>query len=234
MVRALATSSVLWPASSTMTRGDGIFSSKPRRTSPFKRRSTGLLHRTSYPNLHQANSSNGCIVSSTVMHRTRCSTSARNNREYAMRPGEWRSSRDDDVVVGRHQPPSSARVRDFMHYFEERYRFDGMGKATRIIAVAIAHHRFNYIHPFPDGNGRVSRLMSHAMGHAAGVGAHGLWSVSRGLARGLENPAEYKLMMISRIRRVKATSMVAATFRTAHRPSSCCGSFASVSIKSGS
>ncbi|HEY0381015.1 MAG TPA: Fic family protein [Candidatus Elarobacter sp.] len=117
------------------------------------------------------------------------------NREYIMRPGEWRSSPSEDVVVGRHQPPSSARVVDFMRYFEERFRLDQMGKAARIIAVAIAHHRFNYIHPFPDGNGRVSRLMSHAMGHAAGIGAHGLWSVSRGLARGLENPAEYKMMM---------------------------------------
>ena len=117
------------------------------------------------------------------------------NREYTMRPGEWRSSAGDGVIVGRHQPPSSARLIDFMQYFEARYRFDGMGKAARIIAMAAAHHRFNYIHPFPDGNGRVSRLMSHAMGHAAGIGAHGLWSVSRGLARGLENPAEYKSMM---------------------------------------
>ena len=33
------------------------------------------------------------------------------------------------------------------------------------MAIAAAHHRFNYIHPFPDGNGRVSRLMSHAMAH---------------------------------------------------------------------
>lgn len=37
--------------------------------------------------------------------------------------------------------------------------------------------------------------MSHAMAHAAGVGAHGLWSISRGLARGLESRSEYKLMM---------------------------------------
>lgn len=116
-------------------------------------------------------------------------------REYAMRPGEWRSGADDDVIVGRHQPPSSAHVDAFMQYFESRFRFDGMGKASRIIAMATAHHRLNYIHPFPDGNGRVSRLMSHAMGHEAGIGAHGLWSVSRGLARGLENPAEYKAMM---------------------------------------
>jgi Fic family protein len=63
------------------------------------------------------------------------------------------------------------------------------------MAIAAAHHRLNYIHPFPDGNGRVSRLMSHAMAQRAGVGAHGLWSISRGLARGLESRGDYKRMM---------------------------------------
>jgi Fic family protein len=61
--------------------------------------------------------------------------------------------------------------------------------------MAAAHHRFNYIHPFPDGNGRVSRIMSHAMGLYAGIGANGLWSVSRGLSRGLEGGMTYKQMM---------------------------------------
>jgi len=65
----------------------------------------------------------------------------------------------------------------------------------RISAMAAAHHRLNYIHPFLDGNGRVSRLMSHAMALEAGIGAHGLWSVSRGLARGLESRGDYKRMM---------------------------------------
>jgi Fic family protein len=117
------------------------------------------------------------------------------NREFTMQPGEWRSLAEHDIAVGRHVPPSSARVPDFMNYFAERYNFARLGKSGRLIAMAAAHHRFNYIHPFPDGNGRVSRLMSHAMAHAAGVGAHGLWSISRGLARGLESRSEYKLMM---------------------------------------
>jgi Fic family protein len=82
-----------------------------------------------------------------------------------------------------------------MRHFESRYRFATIGKAGRIMAIAAAHHRLNFIHPFPDGNGRVSRLMSHAMGLSAGIGAHGLWSVSRGLARGLESRGEYKRMM---------------------------------------
>jgi Fic family protein len=117
------------------------------------------------------------------------------NAEFVMEPGAWRRRPEHDVAVGRHIPPSSDRVDNFMRYFETRYRFADMGKAARIMAIAAAHHRLNYIHPFPDGNGRVSRLVSHAMALKAGVGAHGLWSVSRGLARGLDSRGEYKRMM---------------------------------------
>lgn len=116
-------------------------------------------------------------------------------REFMMVPGEWRSGPEHDVAVGRHVPPSSPRVPEFMEYFARRYELSAMGKAGRIIAMAAAHHRFNYIHPFPDGNGRVSRLISHAMAWHADVGAHGLWSISRGLARGLASRGEYKQMM---------------------------------------
>jgi Fic family protein len=34
-----------------------------------------------------------------------------------------------------------------------------------------------------------------SMAYHAGVGAHGLWSISRGLARGLKDRSEYKFMM---------------------------------------
>lgn len=115
--------------------------------------------------------------------------------EFVMAPGAWRSLPEHDVVVGRHIPPSSNRVEDFMTHFSQRYRCEDMGPGARILSMASAHHRFNYIHPFPDGNGRVSRLMSHAMGLKAGVGAHSLWSVSRGLARGIDSRSEYKQQM---------------------------------------
>ena len=117
------------------------------------------------------------------------------SREIVMTPGQWRSSPEHDNTVGRHLPPSSERVTDFMRYFEQRYSVTHLGTASRIMAIPAAHHRLNYIHPFPDGNGRVSRLMSHAMAHQAGIGAHGLWSISRGLARGLESRGEYMQMM---------------------------------------
>jgi Fic family protein len=110
-------------------------------------------------------------------------------------PGQFRTQVTEDVEVGRHVPPSSAYVADFMAHFERRFAMADQWASTRVIAVASAHHRLNYIHPFLDGNGRVSRLMSHAMCLRAGIGGHGLWSISRGLARGLHDRGEYKRMM---------------------------------------
>jgi Fic family protein len=116
-------------------------------------------------------------------------------RSFIMIPGELRSQPEHDNAVGRHQPPSSAVVQQLMSYFANRYSFAKLSASGRLLALAAAHHRLNYIHPFPDGNGRVSRLMSHAMALQAGIGAHGLWSIARGLARGLESRTEYKSMM---------------------------------------
>jgi Fic family protein len=60
--------------------------------------------------------------------------------------------------------------------------------AQSIISFAGAHHRLLWIHPFMDGNGRVARLMSHAMMlDMLDTGA--VWSVARGMAR---NVVEYK------------------------------------------
>lgn len=117
------------------------------------------------------------------------------NRSIIMEPGKFRSTAEHDVRVGRHKPPGGLYVEAFMRYFENHYCADHMGKSNQIIAIAAAHHRLAYIHPFLDGNGRVSRLMSHAMGLQAGIGVSGLWSISRGLARGLNGSTDYKNMM---------------------------------------
>lgn len=66
-----------------------------------------------------------------------------------------------------------------------------LGKSESILASAAAHHRLVWIHPFLDGNGRVARLMSHAMLlEALDTGA--VWSVARGMARNVE---EYKTLL---------------------------------------
>lgn len=110
-------------------------------------------------------------------------------------PGRMRQDGDREVMLGRHLPPSSSRVAAFMDHFDKRFQIASRSSSGRIIAVASAHHRLNCIHPFPGGNGRVSRLMSHAMALTAGIDGQGLWSVSRGLDRGLTDRGEYKRMM---------------------------------------
>lgn len=98
-------------------------------------------------------------------------------------PGELRRR---DVRVGRHIPVSPGALPRFLARFETAY--SRLGRTDTILAAAAAHHRLLWIHPFLDGNGRVTRLMSHAMLlEALDTGA--VWSVARGLAR---NEAAYK------------------------------------------
>jgi Fic family protein len=96
-------------------------------------------------------------------------------------PGELRLR---DVKVGRHAAVSPGAIPRFLAHFEGVYT--RVGKTDAILASAAAHHRFLWIHPFLDGNGRVTRLMSHCMLLDA-LDTGGIWSVSRGLARNVES-----------------------------------------------
>ena len=94
-------------------------------------------------------------------------------------PGQWRKR---DVDVGRHVPPSFDQLPRFMARFDTAYGSPPLSKTRQIQTVGAVHHRFLWIHPFLDGNGRVARLMSHALFKRLGIGTS-LWSVARGLAR---------------------------------------------------
>jgi len=95
-------------------------------------------------------------------------------------PGELRRR---DVKVGNHIPVSPGALPRFLERFEEVYSH--LNRTDSILGAATAHHRLLWIHPFLDGNGRVARLMSHAMLlETLDTGA--VWSVSRGLARSVE------------------------------------------------
>lgn len=98
-------------------------------------------------------------------------------------PGELRRR---DVKVGQHVAVSPGAIPRFLKHFEHIYT--RLGKADAILAAAAAHHRLLWIHPFLDGNGRVARLMSHAM-LLETLDTGGIWSIARGLAR---NVATYK------------------------------------------
>jgi Fic family protein len=101
--------------------------------------------------------------------------------------------REGEVIVGRHLPPAAADLPQFLSRFEQVYDPKNLSKVRQVVAVAAAHHRFLWIHPFYDGNGRVTRLMSHAMLKRLGVGSS-LWSASRGLAR---NIGRYKALLMA-------------------------------------
>jgi Fic family protein len=95
-------------------------------------------------------------------------------------PGEFRRR---DVKVGRHVAISPGAVPRFLKRFEEVCA--GLNKTELILATAPAHHRLVWIHPFMDGNGRVARLISHAMLlQTLDTGA--VWSAARGLARNVD------------------------------------------------
>lgn len=93
-------------------------------------------------------------------------------------PGQWRGG---DVKVGAHVAPPADELSSWMARFDECAP-ERFGRAERLVAIAAAHHRLLWIHPFSDGNGRVARLLSHALLRRVGVGSP-LWSVARGLAR---------------------------------------------------
>jgi Fic family protein len=88
-----------------------------------------------------------------------------------------------EVEVGAHVAPASRSLPALLDRFAAAYDLDTLEPLDRLIAAGAAHHRLAWIHPFLDGNGRVVRLFTHAYFIRAGLEGHGLWTVSRGLAR---------------------------------------------------
>lgn len=101
-------------------------------------------------------------------------------------PGELRHR---DVKVGNHIAISPGALPRFLTRFEHVYT--QLGKTNSLIANAAAHHRLLWMHPFLDGNGRVARLVSHAV-FLELLNTGSVWSVARGLAR---NVQEYKTLL---------------------------------------
>ncbi len=110
-----------------------------------------------------------------------------------MEPGKFR---ERDVQVGIHVAPRADTLNRFLERFTEVYglrlewsKKGGISKLDGILAAFSAHHRFVWIHPFLDGNGRVARITIDAMLRECGVNGACLWSMSRGFAKTAE---EYK------------------------------------------
>lgn len=61
-----------------------------------------------------------------------------------------------------HTPPSHVAVRGYLDELLQFIHADD-GSQYAVIRTALAHHRFAWIHPFRNGNGRVVRILHYAM-----------------------------------------------------------------------
>lgn len=88
--------------------------------------------------------------------------------------------RERDVKVGQLIAISPGAVPKFLERLHQAYK--PVGKTNALLASACGHHRLLWVHPFVDGNGRVTRLVSYALIRDT-LDTKGLWSIARGLAR---------------------------------------------------
>ena len=75
--------------------------------------------------------------------------------------GEYRK-RNVKIARSNHVPPDWIKVEDYMNELIEFINHEDSPKYD-LLKVAIAHHRFVWIHPFGNGNGRTVRLFTYAM-----------------------------------------------------------------------
>ena len=126
-------------------------------------------------NIHQAFYSSKALLSEQLI------VIGINGQPIPIIPGETRTHA---VEVARHLAPDFADIPRLMRDFEHNYAFHAKEiGAIKLMKAFAAHHRFMFIHPFLDGNGRIGRLLTDAMLKAIAPEAYGLWSLSRGLAR---------------------------------------------------
>lgn len=82
-------------------------------------------------------------------------------REGDKTPGRYRDG-NVQIAGANHLPPDVSAVPGYM---QELVEFISRADAHKydLLKMALVHHRFCWIHPFGNGNGRVVRLLSYAM-----------------------------------------------------------------------
>ncbi|MCW4628650.1 Fic family protein [Marinomonas rhodophyticola] len=104
-------------------------------------------------------------------------------------PGSYR---DKMVLVGKHEPPMPEEISRYMRWIEQMYNPTRIFGTNRLCAAAALHHRLAWVHPFIDGNGRTTRLVTDTYMRCLGYDGYGLWSLARGFAR--DTDAYYKAL----------------------------------------
>ena len=83
------------------------------------------------------------------------------SKEGSNTPGCYRTT-NVEIRNSEHTPPMNIQVPEYM---DELISFINAPDTLQkiLLKVAIAHHRFVWIHPFDNGNGRMSRILTYAM-----------------------------------------------------------------------
>jgi len=110
-------------------------------------------------------------------------------KRHGVEPGVLRLA---PVSVGAHLAPAHGELERFLERFKVFYAPRVQATPQGLVAATAAHHRLTWIHPFLDGNGRVTRLFTQGWLHFAGAAAEGLWTFARGFAR---KQQDYKTML---------------------------------------
>ena len=104
---------------------------------------------------------------------------ARDDASHMLVPGELRGLL---VSVGRHVSPPPESVPGQLGVWSEAYRL-ATDRPGRVLDALASHHRLLWIHPFPDGNGRVARLHTELTLELLGVRGANLWSASAAMLK---------------------------------------------------
>ena len=96
-------------------------------------------------------------------HKTMLQSLPRSRAGYVS-PGVYRTDqnfigRSKDISKSRFNPPPPPIHVDCMSDLEKFINTDDMSKLPLLIFTGLVHYQFETIHPFPDGNGRVGRLL---------------------------------------------------------------------------
>lgn len=81
--------------------------------------------------------------------------------EGSKRPGYLRNH-NVKITQAEHLPPDLSVLQEYFDNFIDFVNFDHPAQ-DQLLMIAIAHHRFAFMHPFDNGNGRVGRLLNYAL-----------------------------------------------------------------------
>lgn len=112
----------------------------------------------------------GDRITHSLVRELHCLVTHDLEREGDATPGEYREA-EVEISGADHVPPAAPAVHALM---TDLLDFAGSDAPPQmhLVRMAIAHHRFVWIHPFTNGNGRVARLFSYAMIRAHDFAPH--------------------------------------------------------------